>query len=155
MRVRVTGSIPENHSSIFLFTCIFDYLINFLSSLRLFSTPFRSTSTRSSIPLIFVYLFPGDEYFIFLLFVNGCVSVGKIKEDEIFKITSCSCLALQENSEVDACLTEVQKLLSSGSFYFSCSANGNNTFDLSLCAQRRHLQQQPDNRFFWYLQILL
>ena len=93
--------------------------------------------------------FAGDETFIFLFFVDGCTSVGKIKEDEIFKITSCSYLALQENSEVNSRVSDLQRFLSSGSFFFSCSPSGYNTFDLSLCAQRRHLQQQPDNRFFW------
>ncbi|XP_065051378.1 synaptojanin-1-like [Rhopilema esculentum] len=91
----------------------------------------------------------GDEYFIFLFFVDGCSSVGKINEHEVFRITSCIHLQLQESTEVVARVADVQKLLSSGNFFFSCSANGNNTFDLSLCAQRRHLQEQPDSRFFW------
>ena len=93
----------------------------------------------------------GDDNFVFLFFVDQCMSVGKIKEDEIFKITSCIHVPLQENSEIDARVADLQKFLSSGNFFFSCSPNGNNTFDLSLCAQRRHLQEQPDNRFFWYV----
>jgi len=91
----------------------------------------------------------GDENFIFLFFVDQCTSVGKIKEDEIFKVTSCIHVALQSNSEINARVFDLQKFLSSGNFFFSCSAAGYNTFDLSLCAQRRHLQEQPDNRFFW------
>eukprot|EP00794_Sanderia_malayensis_P016728 gene16728-18422_t len=94
-------------------------------------------------------LYIGEDYFIFLFFVSGCISIGKIREDEIFKITSCTYLPLQESSDVDSRLVDLQRLLSSGSFFFSWSSNCNNTFDLSLCAQRRHLQQQSDNRFFW------
>ena len=107
-------------------------------------------SVSQSVRILFVYsLLTGDESSIYLFLVTGCLSVGKINDDEVFKITSCCFVPLQENSDLDARMYDVQKLLNSGCFFFSWSPKGNNTFDLSLCAQRRHLQQEPDNRFFW------
>lgn len=49
----------------------------------------------------------------------------------------------------------MRKVLNSGTFYFSWNtavANSSapqNSFDLTLCAQRRRRTTETDNRFFW------
>lgn len=49
---------------------------------------------------------------------------------------------------------QIRKVLNSGTFYFSWSSAASsspslNTFDLTLCAQRRRKTNETDNRFFW------
>lgn len=85
--------------------------------------------------------------------ITGCFSIGKIGETEIFRITQTHFVPLhyQHNEER---ISEVRKLLNSGTLYFSHSTSPNTALDLTLCAQRRQKTNQTDNRFFWY-KILL
>eukprot|EP00057_Strongylocentrotus_purpuratus_P008958 XP_011663432.1 PREDICTED: synaptojanin-1 [Strongylocentrotus purpuratus] len=91
----------------------------------------------------------GDESLLYLVLVTGCSSVGKVQESEIFRITSTLFISLRNNSSDEDRITEVRKLLNSGTFYFSWSASTTTRFDLSLCAQRQKQDHVSDNRFFW------
>jgi phosphatidylinositol-bisphosphatase len=85
---------------------------------------------------------------LYLVLVTGCVSVGKILESEIFRITQTTFISLRNQSQDEERISEVRKLLNSGTFYFSWRPNGE-CFDLTLCAQRRRKTTETDNRFFW------
>jgi phosphatidylinositol-bisphosphatase len=80
--------------------------------------------------------------------VTGCLSVGKIGESEVFKVTTVQFLSLRNDPTDEERISDVRKLLSSGTFYFSWRANGL-PWDLSLCAQRKLQDHDTDNRFFW------
>ncbi|XP_064634309.1 synaptojanin-1-like isoform X2 [Lineus longissimus] len=90
----------------------------------------------------------GDEFILYLVMVTGCISVGKIGESEIFRVTSTSFVSLRNQPSDEERVAEVRRLLNSGTFYFSWSATGV-PIDLSLCAQRRMKDHETDNRFFW------
>ena len=96
-----------------------------------------------------VICFSGDESILYLVLVTGCISVGKIGESDIFRITSTSFLSLRNVKQDEDRIQEVKKLLNSGTFYFAWSSKGA-YFDLSLCAQRSLQAHDTDNRFFWY-----
>ncbi|XP_071486371.1 synaptojanin-1-like [Diadema antillarum] len=91
----------------------------------------------------------GDECILYLVLVTGCSSVGKVQESEIFRITSTLFVSLRNNSSDEDRISEVRKLLNSGTFYFSWSPANTTRFDLSLCAQRQKQDHMTDNRFFW------
>ncbi|KQS62318.1 synaptojanin-1 [Drosophila erecta] len=98
----------------------------------------------------------GESTVLFLVLVTGCVSMGKIGDIEIFRITQTTFVSLQNAAPNEDKISEVRKLLNSGTFYFahtnaSASAYGASSyrFDITLCAQRRQQTQETDNRFFW------
>lgn len=98
----------------------------------------------------FSFAHAGDEPNLYLIFVTGCLSVGKINDTDIFRITATSCMSLQNNAREEEVVGELRKFLNSGSFYFSWSSSPA-SFDLSLCAQRyMSTTQITDNRFFWW-----
>nr|CAD7392934.1 unnamed protein product [Timema cristinae] len=78
----------------------------------------------------------------------GCVSVGKIGDSEVFRITQTNFVSLRNQAQDEDRISEVRKLLNSGTFYFCWSTTGE-ALDLSLCAQRRKKTSETDNRFFW------
>lgn len=84
----------------------------------------------------------------YLVMVTGCLSVGKIGESEVFKITAIQFLSLRNDPSDEERIADVRKLMISGTFYFSWRANGI-PWDLSLCAQRKMQDHDSDNRFFW------
>ena len=84
----------------------------------------------------------------YLVLVTGCISVGKINQSEIFRITSTQFISLRNNQGDEEKIVEVRKLLNSGTFYFAWAAKGR-PLDLSLCAQRKHQDHATDKRFFW------
>lgn len=95
----------------------------------------------------------GESTVLFLVLVTGCVSMGKIGDVELFRITQTTFVNLQNAAPNEDKISEVRKLLNSGTFYF---AHGNpaasgmvNKFDITLCAQRRMQTDETDNRFFW------
>ncbi|XP_077866298.1 gamma-aminobutyric acid type B receptor subunit 2-like [Saccoglossus kowalevskii] len=90
----------------------------------------------------------GDQIVLYLVMVIGCASIGKIGDCEVFRITATNFLSLRGDPQDEDRISEVRKLLNSGTFYFSWSPNSENTFDLSLCAQRRIQDHSTDNRFF-------
>ncbi|XP_046576980.1 LOW QUALITY PROTEIN: synaptojanin-1-like, partial [Haliotis rubra] len=91
----------------------------------------------------------GREKIMYLVMVSGYLSVGKIAESEVFKVTSVQFVSLRNEPTDEERIVELRKLLSSGTFYFSWSQTGA-PWDLSLCAQRKHQQDtETDNRFFW------
>lgn len=90
----------------------------------------------------------GVENILYLVLVTGCVSVGKIHDSEVFRITATNFLSLRNAAADEERIQELKKLLNSGTFYFSWSSTGAN-FDLSLCAQRQEQEHVTDNRFFW------
>lgn len=104
----------------------------------------------------------GESTVLFLVLVTGCVSMGKIGDVEIFRITQTTFVSLQNAVLNEDKISEVRKLLNSGTFYFahsnpsaagsgaaSGSTSSNSKFDITLCAQRRHQTAETDNRFFW------
>ncbi|KAK6191374.1 hypothetical protein SNE40_003083 [Patella caerulea] len=90
----------------------------------------------------------GNQTILYMVLVTSCISVGKIGETEVFKITAVHLLSLRNEPSDEDRVVEVKKLLSSGTFYFSWSTHGS-PWDLSLCAQRKQQDQESDNRFFW------
>ncbi|RWS07386.1 synaptojanin-1-like protein [Dinothrombium tinctorium] len=92
----------------------------------------------------------GDSNLLFLALVNGCVSVGKLSNSEIFRITDTLLMSLRNNPSDYEKVQGIRRVLSSGSFYFSWTPSADQTpIDLTLCAQRQHRTKCTDNRFFW------
>jgi len=112
-----------------------------------------------------------DDMQLFLVMVSGCVSVGKIGDSEIFRLTQASFINLRSPipdddkiSEVCSMISDflhmkgiacnelnplqVKKVLNSGTFYFSWSSS-TEPIDLTLCEQKRTFTKETDNRFFW------
>ncbi|XP_030058011.1 synaptojanin-1 isoform X1 [Microcaecilia unicolor] len=90
----------------------------------------------------------GDTMLRYLVLVTGCMSVGKIQESEVFRVTSTEFISLRIDPSEEDRISEVRKVLNSGSFYFAWSATGV-SLDLSLNAHRSMQEQTTDNRFFW------
>nr|XP_019585748.1 PREDICTED: synaptojanin-1 isoform X7 [Rhinolophus sinicus] len=90
----------------------------------------------------------GDTMLHYLVLVTGCMSVGKIQESEVFRVTSTEFISLRVDSSDEDRISEVRKVLNSGNFYFAWSASGV-SLDLSLNAHRSVQEHTTDNRFFW------
>lgn len=84
----------------------------------------------------------------YLVLVTGCMSVGKIQESEVFRVTSTEFISLRVDASDEDRISEVRKVLNSGNFYFAWSASGV-SLDLSLNAHRSMQEHTTDNRFFW------
>lgn len=92
--------------------------------------------------------FTGDTLLHYLVLVTGCMSVGKIQDSEVFRVTSTEFVSLRIDSTDEDRISEVRKVLNSGNFYFAWSATGV-SLDLSLNAHRSMQEHTTDNRFFW------
>ena len=103
----------------------------------------------TAVALTFLLTLTGDDPILYLVLVSGCVSVGKIGESDIYRITGTTFISLRNLAFDEERVVELRKLLNAGTFYFSWSAAGGK-FDLSLCAQKCLNDQMTDNRFFWY-----
>ncbi|XP_074385987.1 synaptojanin-1 isoform X5 [Zonotrichia albicollis] len=90
----------------------------------------------------------GDTLLHYLVLVTGCMSVGKIQDSEVFRVTSTEFVSLRADPADEDRVSEVRKVLNSGSFYFAWSATGV-SLDLSLSAHRSMQEHTTDNRFFW------
>ncbi|XP_056350867.1 synaptojanin-1 isoform X3 [Oenanthe melanoleuca] len=90
----------------------------------------------------------GDTLLHYLVLVTGCMSVGKIQDSEVFRVTSTELLSLRADPADEDRVSEVRKVLNSGNFYFAWSATGA-SLDLSLSAHRSMQEHSTDNRFFW------
>ncbi|GAB1864194.1 phosphoinositide 5-phosphatase [Camponotus japonicus] len=90
----------------------------------------------------------GENTLLYLVLVTGCFSVGKIGESEVFRITQSGFVPLFYSQGTEDRVSEVRKVLNSGTFYFSWSA-GQESLDITLSAQRRCKSTTTDNRFFW------
>ncbi|KAM4887575.1 synaptojanin-1 isoform 9-T9 [Thomomys bottae] len=90
----------------------------------------------------------GDTMLHYLVLVTGCMSVGKIQESEVFRVTSTEFISLRVDASDEDRIAEVRKVLNSGNFYFAWSASGV-SLDLSLNAHRSMQEHTTDNRFFW------
>lgn len=93
-------------------------------------------------------VFAGDTMLHYLILVTGCMSVGKIQESEVFRVTSTEFISLRVDASDEDRISEVRKVLNSGNFYFAWSASGV-SLDLSLNAHRSMQEHTTDNRFFW------
>ncbi|XP_065074368.1 synaptojanin-1 [Ochlerotatus camptorhynchus] len=101
----------------------------------------------------------GDSSLLYLVMVTGCFSVGKILDNEVFRITQTQFVSLQYQPTNEDRISEIRKVLNSGTFYFSFTnvsasnnmqlASGGFNFDITLSAQRRRRTTETDNRFFW------
>uniref|UniRef100_A0A914V0H9 Phosphatidylinositol-3-phosphatase SAC1 n=1 Tax=Plectus sambesii TaxID=2011161 RepID=A0A914V0H9_9BILA len=91
----------------------------------------------------------------YLLLVTAVVSVGKINECDIYRVNGVQFVpmwrALPDGviDPGDDRITEMQKLMSNGMFYFAFAADQSQLIDLSLCSQKRHQGSISDYRFFW------
>ncbi|NXA14828.1 SYNJ1 protein, partial [Sapayoa aenigma] len=90
----------------------------------------------------------GDTLLHYLVLVTGCMSVGKIQDSEVFRVTSTEFMSLRVDPTDEDRISEVRKVLNSGNFYFAWSASGA-SLDLSLSAHRSMQEHTTDNRFFW------
>ncbi|NWH38404.1 SYNJ1 protein, partial [Chloropsis hardwickii] len=90
----------------------------------------------------------GDTLLHYLVLVTGCMSVGKIQDSEVFRVTSTEFVSLRADPTDEDRISEVRKVLNSGNFYFAWSATGV-SLDLSLSAHRSMQEHTTDNRFFW------
>ncbi|XP_033341433.1 synaptojanin [Megalopta genalis] len=91
----------------------------------------------------------GENTLLYLVLVTGCFSVGKIGESEVFRITQTHFVPLHYTQGNEDRVSEVRKVLNSGTFYFSWSAGHQESLDITLSAQRRCKATMTDNRFFW------
>ncbi|RLW03206.1 hypothetical protein DV515_00006681 [Chloebia gouldiae] len=87
----------------------------------------------------------GDTLLHYLVLVTGCMSVGKIQDSEVFRITSTEFVSLRVDPTDEDRISEVRKVLNSGNFYFAWSATGV-SLDLSLSAHRSMQEHTTDNR---------
>lgn len=76
------------------------------------------------------------------------MSVGKIQDSEVFRVTSTDLISLRTDPSDEERVSEVRKVLNSGNFYFAWSSTGV-SLDLSLNAHRNMQEESTDNRFFW------
>lgn len=90
----------------------------------------------------------GENTVLYLVLVTGCVSIGKLCDSEIFRITQTTFISLRNQPQDEERISEVRRLLNSGTFYFSWSSTGE-PLDLTLCAQKMKTTSITDNRFFW------
>ncbi|XP_070798715.1 synaptojanin-1 [Pituophis catenifer annectens] len=90
----------------------------------------------------------GDTLLHYLVLVTGCMSVGKIQDSEVFRVTSTDLISLRIDPSDEERVSEVRKVLNSGNFYFAWSSTGV-SLDLSLNAHRNMQEESTDNRFFW------
>ncbi|CAL7946456.1 unnamed protein product [Xylocopa violacea] len=91
----------------------------------------------------------GENTLLYLVLVTGCFSVGKIGESEVFRITQTNFVPLHYVQGSEDRVSEVRKVLNSGTFYFSWSPGNQEPLDITLSAQRRCKSTTTDNRFFW------
>lgn len=91
----------------------------------------------------------GENTLLYLVLVTGCFSVGKVGESEIFRITQTHFVPLHYAQGHEDRVSEVRKVLNSGTFYFSWCAGSQESLDITLSAQRRCKSTATDNRFFW------
>lgn len=89
----------------------------------------------------------GNDLF-FLVLVTGCISIGKVLDTEIFRITDTGFVSLRGYPQDGERIVEVRRIINSGTFYFSWSPKGQ-PLDITLCAQRALRTNETDNRFFW------
>lgn len=82
--------------------------------------------------------------------VTGCVSVGKLGECEVFRINRTNFVPLRGPQAVEEeRISELSKLLSSGTFYFLWNSGSGESQDVTLCSQKSLDNPGTDNRFFW------
>lgn len=93
----------------------------------------------------------GESAVLYLVLVSGCISMGKIGDSEVFRITQTQFVSLQHQVTSEDRIFEVRKLLNLGTFYFAHYSQSSSSlpFDITLCAQRRKKIDETDNRFFW------
>ncbi|KAG5837500.1 hypothetical protein ANANG_G00239930 [Anguilla anguilla] len=90
----------------------------------------------------------GDATLHSMVLVTGCMSVGKVQDSEVFRVTSTDFVSLRNDPSDEDRIADVRKVLNSGNFYFAWSSSGT-SLDLSLNAYRRMKEDTTDNRFFW------
>ncbi|MGH0120517.1 UNVERIFIED_CONTAM: hypothetical protein FKN15_016363 [Acipenser sinensis] len=95
----------------------------------------------------------GDTMIHCLILVTGCMSVGKLQDSEVFRVTSTDFVSLRNDPSDEDRISDVRKVLNSGNFYFAWSSSGV-SLDLSLNAHRRIKEDTTDNRFFWHFSTL-
>lgn len=87
----------------------------------------------------------------FLLVVTGVLSMGQLHNSDIYRITMVQFVSLKSPSSdfIDSRVADLQRLISSGMFYFASSPDQSQIIDLTLSAQKRVAGETSDHRFFW------
>ncbi|VDK17407.1 unnamed protein product [Anisakis simplex] len=100
--------------------------------------------------LIGLWRFSKDDNY--LLVVTSVLSVGQINNCDIYRITSVQFVPLKVPSQVvDSRVVDLQRLMSSGMFYFASASSFDvtATFDLTIPAHRRATNDTSNHDFFW------
>ncbi|KAL0277407.1 UNVERIFIED_CONTAM: hypothetical protein PYX00_004700 [Menopon gallinae] len=147
---------PPNPYSVLLDQRTTDETLLFESQVVAVLTPQETETMKKNYSKMFdaygclgvLQLSAGENTVLYLVMVTGCVSVGKLENSEVFRITQTNFVSLRNQPQDEERISEVRRLLNSGTFYFSWSNTGE-PLDLTLCAQRRRITSLTDNRFFW------
>lgn len=147
---------PPNPYSVLLDQRTTDETLLFESQVVAVLTPQETETMKKNYSKLFdaygclgvLQLSAGENTVLYLVMVTGCVSVGKLENSEVFRITQTNFVSLRNQPQDEERISEVRRLFNSGTFYFSWSNTGE-PLDLTLCAQRRRITSLTDNRFFW------
>ncbi|CAK9302037.1 unnamed protein product [Gordionus sp. m RMFG-2023] len=143
------GAILESRQGILLFQndSIFEIDEYFLKTLKpQYSKFYEGYSCLGLITLSF-----GSNLAQFIILVNNCSSIGKILDNEIYKILSTNFICINSNLQFEEeynGISEIKKFLNSGCFYFSFNIKSK-PFDLTLSAESIKQNLNTDDRFFW------
>ncbi|XP_062512889.1 synaptojanin-1-like isoform X2 [Corticium candelabrum] len=86
---------------------------------------------------------------LYLILVTGCEFVGRIQNSEIYRVTAVTHIHLNKLAFEDS-LTDVRRLLSSGTFYFSRHSDGcSRAIELTQSMQSQLAAVMPDDKFLW------
>lgn len=85
----------------------------------------------------------------FNIFSHGHHLIGKIGEAEVSRINQTNFILLRRPHTLEEKqITELRKLLNSGTFYFLLSSNSEPA-DITLCTQKVKHNPSTDSHFFW------
>lgn len=90
----------------------------------------------------------------YLVLVTGCISIGRILEVEICRVTQVTLISLvTSTTQQSEQVTDVVKFLSSGAFFFSYPSNSLK-FQLSSSAQCRYVNSNKSPHYFLWLVVI-
>ncbi|XP_078491504.1 synaptojanin [Ciona intestinalis] len=88
-----------------------------------------------------------------LVLITGCRVVGKLLDCEIYRISDVSFISLRDASDVTSSLSDLKRLLCSGSFYFStCGSDDQKNLNLTRTLQKQ--DNTEDKSYLWNRQLL-
>ncbi|CAD5206708.1 unnamed protein product [Bursaphelenchus okinawaensis] len=95
-----------------------------------------------------------DQADSYLLVITGAFSEGNILNSDVYKVTQVEFIPLsfEPPLRLDVKLVDIQRLLSSGNFYFASSSDNTNALDLTKSRQNSGNNSQ-NNIFIWNLRL--